>query len=143
MTLPPRPPPFLIPVLLAAACGGEPDVEAPVSELATHEGVTEAHIDAMEEMADILDGIRDRKSAEAARPRMEEIAKRVKEINDAEANLGAPSAAERARLDARLESAAEMLEPRFRQAMERLKGDPDAVVLVATMMAEAAFPGGR
>lgn len=142
MTLPPRPPPFLV-IVLAAACGGEPDVEVPVSELATHEGVTEAHIDAMEEMADILDGIRDRKGAEAARPRMEEIGKRVREINAAEASLPAPSADERARLDARLDSAARMLEPRFQATMDRLKGDPEARGLVAVMMAEAAFPAGR
>ena len=80
---------------------------------------------------------RDRANAEA------EIAKRVKEINAAEASLPAPSADERARLDARLESAAKMLEPRWQQTMERLKGDPDAVVLVATMMAETTFPPGR
>ncbi|MCK6461036.1 MAG: hypothetical protein L6Q95_14220, partial [Planctomycetes bacterium] len=67
----------------------------------------------------------------------------VREINAAEASLPAPSADERARLDARLDSAARMLEPRFQATMDRLKGDPEARGLVAVMMAEAAFPAGR
>jgi hypothetical protein len=126
----------LLPVLLAA-CGGEP--AAPQGpDLGTHEGVTDAHIAALEEMADVADGIRDLKTAEAARPRMEALKRRMQEINHAEERLLPANPEERKRLDRKLEEAAERLEPRLKGTMERLKDDP-ALVVVAEMILDVTF----
>jgi outer membrane murein-binding lipoprotein Lpp len=131
--------------LLAAACGGEPDVATPKAapDLATHEGVTDAHIGAMEDLADVLDGIRDRQGVEDARGRIEEIGSRIREINAAEDKLPPASPIGRAQLDAKMDEAAQALEPRFQQALDRLKADPKAVVLLSDMVAEAVFDPDR
>jgi hypothetical protein len=129
--------------LLAAACGDEPDAKKASPDLTTHDGVTDAHIDAMEDVADVLDGIHDGPSAEAARPRMEALGKRLRQIDAAEARLAAPTPAERARLDGKLDAAAKRLEPRFARTMERLKDDSATLVLVARMMIDTTLSAGR
>jgi hypothetical protein len=65
---------LILPLLLAAACGGGLD---------THEGVMEAHIDVVNDMADVLKTIKDKSSAEAAKPKLEKLAQRGKEIETA------------------------------------------------------------
>jgi len=122
-------------VVLAAGCGR--------SEPETHASLTDAHIKAMEEMVTVLDGIHDRKSAEAARGAMEAIGRRVREINALEDKLPEAGPTEQAQLDAKLERAATMLELRMQQVMERVKGDDEAVRLVANLMIDAALDPGR
>jgi len=129
-------------LLLVAGCGDDKEA-TPLDDLMSHRGVTDAHIRAMEEMADVCDTIHDRKSAEAARPRMEAIAKRVREINAAAVRLGDPPIDVKERLDARLKEEAKVLESRLPKTMERLKGDPETTTFVAKMVAETVFGVGR
>jgi hypothetical protein len=124
---------------LAAACGER----RAVSDLTTHAGVTDAHIAAMEDLADVLDGIHDRQGVEAARPGIDAIGKRIREINAAEDALPPASPVEQAQLDGKLEAAARTLEPRFQRALERLKEDPKAVVVLSDLVAEAVFDPDR
>ncbi|HEX5136546.1 MAG TPA: hypothetical protein VFY93_06220 [Planctomycetota bacterium] len=131
---------WLLP-LLTAACGGPDPVSKSGLDLTTLDGVTDAHIRTMDEMADVVDGIEDMKTAEAARPRMEEIGKRFREINAAEESLPPPTPDERRRNDAKLDEAAKRLEPLFARTMDRL--DLETRGLVARMMAAATFGDRR
>lgn len=125
--------------LLVAACGGKDPSPAPESgpDLSTLDGVTDAHIQTMDDMVDVLDGIHDMKSAEAARPRMEKIGERFREIDAAEDALPPPNPEERQRNDEKLDKAAKRLEPLFAQTLDRL--DPETRGLVARMMSAATF----
>lgn len=134
---------ILILPLVLCACGKPAPVPPEDDDLTTHEAVTEAHIAAMNDMMDVLDGIHDRKDAEEARPRMAELKKRMETVNAAEAALPAPNPAERERLDERLKEAARRLEPQFERTMERLKGDAETLTLVAQMMIDVTFESRR
>jgi hypothetical protein len=69
---------LILPVLLIAACGGGLD---------THEGVMDATIDGMNEIADVIKTVKDKKSAEAAKPKLEKLAARMKEVEAAASKL--------------------------------------------------------
>jgi len=128
---------WLLPLLLSAACGGK-DPSPPAKsgpDLSTLDAVTDAHIQAMDDMVDIVDGIFDMKTAEAARPRMEKIGERFREINAAEDALPPPTPEERRRNDEKLGKAAKRLELLLPQSMARL--DTETRGLVAMMMADA------
>ena len=58
----------------------------------THESVTQETIDKMEEMVEVLKGIKDEASAKAARPKMEQIKKDMDEIKAKSKALGEPPA---------------------------------------------------
>jgi hypothetical protein len=67
--------PWILPVLfLVAGCGANLD---------TPEGAMEASIDMLNEMTDILKSVKDKKSAEAAKPKLEALGKRGDEIEKA------------------------------------------------------------
>jgi Spy/CpxP family protein refolding chaperone len=67
--------PWILPaLLLVAACG---------KNLDTPEGAMEASIDLTNEMTDVLKSIKDKKSAEAAKPKLEALGKRGDEIEKA------------------------------------------------------------
>ena len=102
-------------LLLAAGCGG-PD-------LSTHEGITDAMIEATEDLADVIEGITDKKSAEGARPVLQEIAKRMRDIDAALRALGEPVGDERKRLKARLEAATQECDSRIDRTLERLRAE--------------------
>ena len=69
---------LLLPVLLVAACG---------DDLSTHEGAINAQIGVLNEMTSVLKGVKDAKSAEAAKPKLEKLSKRMNEIQDAMSKL--------------------------------------------------------
>jgi hypothetical protein len=128
----------LLPLLVAAiGCGKGQD-------LTTHEGVADAEIKAMEDFADVFDGITDKASAEAALPKIEAVMARMKEVEAARRKLGDPGPEERQRLDARLATARRDVDPRMQKNMERLQGVPDALtVLVPVMIRLAGTTEGR
>jgi hypothetical protein len=131
---------WLVP-LLVVACGGKDPAPKSGPDLTTLDGVTDAHIQTMDDMVDVLDGIFDMKTAEAARPRMAEIGERFRAINAAEDALPPPTPEERSRNDEKLEKAAKRLEPLFARTMDRL--DTETRGLVARMMASATFGDRR
>jgi hypothetical protein len=118
-------------ILLALGCRKAPEPD-------THASLIDAHIAAMEDLASVLDTIYDKKSLEAARPRIEEIGKRLRDIDDREDKLPLAGPTEQVQLNGKLEAVARTLEPRFQRAMDRLKDDPAASVLLSTLLADAA-----
>lgn len=122
----------LLPLLVAAiGCGKGPD-------LATHEGVADAEIKAMEDFADVFDGITDKQSAEAALPRIETIMTRMKEVEAARTKLGDPGPEEQRRLDATIATARRDVDARMEKNMQRLQGDPDALTTLLPVMIRLA-----
>jgi hypothetical protein len=121
------------PFLVAVGCGG---AEPRGPDLSTHEGIADALVEVKQDLADALDGIRDKATAEAAKPALQEIAKRENDVWAALEKLGEPGDEEKKRLDARVNATLEKLHARMEAAMERLRADPATGMVVDTMMDE-------
>ncbi len=100
-------------LLLAAACGGGLD---------SHEGALEAQIEVMNDMADTLKTIKDKKSAEAAKPKLLALKKRGDEIEKAMQKLkGEPDPKAIEKMQADFAKAMK----NFVEAMQGLPADPE------------------
>ncbi|MFI5403580.1 MAG: hypothetical protein ACHQ1G_11640 [Planctomycetota bacterium] len=110
-------------------------------DLSTFEGVLDAQISSMEDFTVALEGITDKKSAEAAKPKLQAIVKRMQEVVAAGEKLGEPTDDEQRSHEAKLEAATAKLDPRMEKVMERLQGDPEAMMVVASVMAELGSMG--
>ncbi len=109
--------------------------------LSSFEGVLDAQISSMEDFTVALEGITDKKSAEAAKPKLEVIVKRMQEVAAAGEKLGEPTGDEKNQLETKLEAATAKLDPRMEKVMERLQGDPEAMMVVASVMAQLGNMG--
>ncbi len=123
-----------LPLLAAMGCGNGGD-------LSSREGVLDAQISSMEDFTDAIEGITDKKSAEAAKPKLEAIVKRMQETAAAGKKLGEPTGDEKKRLEAKMEAATKKLDPRMQKIMERLQGDPEAMMVIAGVMAQLGSMG--
>lgn len=126
--------PCLLPLLVATGCGGG---------LGSQNEVTEARIEAMEDLMAVLEGIGSKDDLGAAAPKVEKIMARAEEIAAAAKKLGEPGAGDRKRLEEKLAAAQEDLQPRMERIRERLRGDPDTMVAVSKMMMEAVLKMGK
>lgn len=118
---------LLLPLLAAMGCGGD---------LGTHEACTDAEIEAMNDLAVIIEGVQNKQDVDAARPKVEKIVKRVQEIQAAQRKLGEPSAAEKKRLKAKTDAAGDALKPRVEKATERLESDQEALMALTMLLME-------
>jgi hypothetical protein len=125
--------PWVVPLLVAAGCGGS---SKPAPDLSTHEGIADAMIQAREELVDVLENIKDAKSAEAAKPALRRLAKRESQVYVALKKIGEPVGDEKKRLKARVDAAMEKLDPRMDRTFDRLKADPATWAVVDPMMEE-------
>ncbi len=135
---------WLLPLLVAAiGCGngGSSSGGGKGGDLTSFGGVLDAQISSMEDFTSALEGITDKKSAEAAKPKLEAIAKRMQEVAAAGKKLGEPTGAEKERLEAKLNAATAKLDPRMENVMGRLQADPEAMMIVAGVMAELGSTG--
>ncbi|MFI5403579.1 MAG: hypothetical protein ACHQ1G_11635, partial [Planctomycetota bacterium] len=73
-----------LPLLPAAGCG---DGRAPEPDLTTHRGVADALVVVMADWADVIEGITDKESAEAARKKLTAIWRRKLAIDTAARKL--------------------------------------------------------
>jgi DNA-binding NarL/FixJ family response regulator len=79
---------LLLTGLLCAACGG----------VSSHEDAMGQQIDIMDDMLDLLEGVNDKDSAEAAVPELKAIAERARKVAEQMKELPQPSAEEMKRL---------------------------------------------
>jgi hypothetical protein len=86
----------------------------------THEGIIKEVIKAMNDMADILDGIKDRESARKAHPRLEKVVARLKELKKREGKLVKLSGVEEARLQEKYKTDLKKIHDRFFNAGKKL-----------------------
>jgi polyhydroxyalkanoate synthesis regulator phasin len=80
---------LLLPALLLAACGSK------------HEQAVTEYLEVLEDINDILDGIKDKKSAQAARPKLERLATRMRTLQAKMEKLPEPTEADLKRAEKR------------------------------------------
>jgi hypothetical protein len=90
----------------------------------THESVTQETIDKMEEMVEVLKGIKDEASAKAARPKMEQIKKDMDEIKAKSKALGEPPADVKQKLAEKHKQELEKVTGEMMKEMMRIGFDP-------------------
>ena len=100
-------------LLVVAGCGGV---------VGTHEEAVDATLKAMKEVAEILGTVKDKASAEAAKPRLEAVAKRMGEIVEAVEELGEPK--DVAALEERMRKGLEPVSAAIEGYLERIQGVP-------------------
>lgn len=119
---------LLIPVLIVglAGCGGSP-----------HEKAIDSTIDLMAEMNDVLDGVKDVKSAEAALPKLKALRKKQDEAEKTMSALGAPAEDERESL--------EKPRKRFQEQMSRMVANQERLVQIpgVQQVLDQAMASGR
>jgi hypothetical protein len=91
----------------------------------THESVTEDSIDKMEEMVEVLKGIKDEASAKAARPKMEQIKKDMEELQKKSKALGEPPADVKQKLQEKHKAQLEKVTSEMMKEMMRIGLDPN------------------
>ena len=120
---------LLVPFLVLAGCGGG---------LGTHEGVLDAQIDAMDDFADILDGINNKSDVDSAKPKVEALVKRMQEIQTAADKLGEPTGDQKKQLEKKMQDAQKKFEPRMKKVQERLQNDPEAMQALFGLIMEVS-----
>ena len=90
----------------------------------THESVTQETVDKMEEMVEVMKGIKDEASAKAARPKMEQIKKDMEAIKAKSQALGEPSADVKKKLAEKHKPQMEKLASEMMKEMMRIGFDP-------------------
>ncbi len=101
--------------LCVAGCDSKP----------THESVTQDSIDKMEEMVEVLKGIKDEASAKAARPKMEQIKKDMEELQKKSKALGEPPADVKQKLQEKHKAQLEKVTSEMMKEMMRIGLDPN------------------
>ena len=103
-------------VLLVSGCGkGEP----------THESVAEDMMDLLAKQVDIMEGITDAASAEAAKPKLDALLEELKELTEVAKKLGDPPKELEEELEKKYEPETKKLMERLMPVMMRLMADAE------------------
>jgi len=102
----------------------------------THEKVSEEMIDLMAEVADILEGVTDEESAEAATTRLEKLGERAEELGQRAEALGDPDPEEEKRLEKKYEQRMQEISKSMAASMMRLSSQPEVLQAVEEAMAK-------
>lgn len=90
----------------------------------SYSSVADASVDTMAEMVEVLEGVHDRSTAEAAKPQVDALAARLVDLRERLAGLEDVDAATRAEVDARVEERARPVLERLGPLMIRLRTMP-------------------
>lgn len=113
-------------LFLAAGCGG--------GTIDSHEEAMDAKMDLVDDMVSILDTIRDKRSAERAKPRFEALEKRMQEVDEQAGKLGPP---DEKTMAAAMEKMGPAMEKLF-AAYARIPDDPE----IQAVLGEPSFGAG-
>ena len=106
------------------SCGGKDD----------HESLARQSITLMSETVDVLDGVTDKASAEAAKPKLEAIVVKIEDIKKRMTALGEPDEATQEKLKKVLESEGKKITTMMMTLMKRFMTNPEILgVLQETM----------
>ena len=121
---------LLLPV---AGCGDSADAAT------THEGVARQIAGTIEEMVEVLDGVTDEATAEAAKAKMEDFGARFKALAERVEELGEPDPATVERLNAEMESTMQKLTARMQDLAAKAMSNPhvrDVLEALGSVMAD-------
>jgi hypothetical protein len=111
-------------VLVGSGCGNDP-----------HEAIYKDLVGLMNDMATVFEGVKDKASAEAAKPKLQEINKRLKEIGERAKKAGKISKAKADSLEKKYKPQLEAAGKRLDTAASGLKGNRDVgLILLGPMM---------
>lgn len=105
---------FGLAALMAAGCGGS-----------KHEKVMKELVSLLAEYSEALASVKDKASAQAAEPKLQDIGKRMRDIQDRMQALGEPSDAEMKRLQTKYESAMDEQTTKVGNEMMRIMTNPE------------------
>jgi len=114
---------------LSTSCGA-PD---------THESVTTEAIGCMTELAALLDGVTDKASALAAKPNLEALTAKMKDLAARTESLGEPDAETKQQLEQRFQEA--MADTSLMQSLMRLATVPEALEVLDDVMQQLNSDG--
>jgi len=97
-------------ISLLCACGADLD---------SHDGVADAAIELMEDMADVLEGIDSKEAADAAAGDLEDLAERGAELGQAMEKLGKPDKETEKELEEKYEDRMKAVSERMGKAMQK------------------------
>jgi hypothetical protein len=111
-------------LLALSACGGA----------STHEAVSRDMTSTMKDFVATLETVTDKKSAEAAKPKLEAIAKSMQEIQKRMEALGEPTAEQQKELEAKHGKEMEQLMQRMVAASMKLASNPEAMATLQPVL---------
>jgi len=120
---------LLILPLAAVGCSSADD-------LSTHDGIADAQVGAMNDLAEIVGGIGNSVDLEVARPMIEQIIERMEKLQAAAKKLGEPGVAERKRTEEKVEAASMKLQPQVQKATQALQNDPETMIDLIGLLVE-------
>jgi hypothetical protein len=113
---------WILPVLLVAACGG--------GKIDSQEEAMTAVEDVINDMAEVLGTVKDKSTAEAARPKLEKLGQRMKEIQEQTEKLPDPDPATQSKYMERMGKAMGKL----MEAQMKLPQDPEVHEILDSAM---------
>ena len=108
--------------LLLSACGGDP-----------YEKAAKQSVNVMEDMVEILEGVTDKASAEAARGKLEKLVSKTKEMKADLMKLGAPTPEQQKKLmemAQSLQAETQALSRRMVEALTKINSIPEAKAIL-------------
>lgn len=110
---------------LVAACGdGESDGTG--ISVGSHDEAADLTVKAMKQFEGILDSVKDKASADAAKPKLEALAKRLDGIEAAVEKLGPPAEGQDTKCEEKMRAGFESLSPRVLDYLGRILAAPEA-----------------
>lgn len=116
---------------LVSACGGA----------STHEAVSQDMTKAMKDFVATLETVTDKKSAEAAKPKLEAIAKSIQEIQQRMEALGEPPAEKQKELEEKYGKEMEQVMQRMMAASMKLASNPEAMATLQPVLEQMGETG--
>ena len=90
----------------------------------SHESLTGESLSTMKELVSVLDGVKDEASAKSAKPKLKSLMEKLKDINQRQSKLPAPTDAQVKAMDAKYGKQMEEISQKLQSQMLRIAFDP-------------------
>jgi hypothetical protein len=106
-------------LMLVPGCGGD-----------THDSLAAESVDVMKKLVAALEGVKDEATARSAKPTLESLASKMKDIDQRQTKLGTPTDAEIKAMGDKYGKEMEALQPKLVAAMMRMQFDPQIAAVL-------------
>lgn len=104
---------MVLAMAFCAGCGGD-----------SREDLAGESVDVMKELVTTLDGVKDEASAKSAKPKLEELVKKMNDLNERQEKLGMPTESEMEGIEKKYGKEMEELQQKFTGNVLRIAFDP-------------------